>query len=147
MKRYKYLIIHLAALLCTVLIAPFATGQSGSDSYYLSSGGLVGGGGVSGSASYGATGTFGFGPMGVAASASYILNGGFAATTQQADVFFAMFAGEAVDTIPIAAKTLTVEVEEPMMIPEPGEEEDQEQEKGFWDKLLRVLRGLVGLGS
>ncbi len=47
----------------------------------------------------------------------------------------------------VVTKTLTVEVEEPVVVPEPGEDEDQEQEKGFWDKLLRVLRGLMGLGS
>jgi hypothetical protein len=47
----------------------------------------------------------------------------------------------------VVTKTLTVEVEEPVATPEPGGGEDQEQEKGFWDKLLRVLRGLVGLGS
>jgi hypothetical protein len=47
----------------------------------------------------------------------------------------------------VVTKTLTVEVEEPVVVPEPGEDEDQEEEKGFWDKLLRVLRGLVGLGS
>ena len=46
----------------------------------------------------------------------------------------------------IVTKTLTVEVEEPVVVPESADEEDQ-KEQGFWDKLLRVLRGLVGLGS
>jgi hypothetical protein len=46
----------------------------------------------------------------------------------------------------VVTKTLTVEVEEPVVVPESTDEED-EKEQGFWDKLLRVLRGLVGLGS
>ena len=46
----------------------------------------------------------------------------------------------------IVTKTLTVEVEEPVVVPESADEEDQ-KEQWFWDKLLRVLRGLVGLGS
>jgi hypothetical protein len=46
----------------------------------------------------------------------------------------------------VVTKTLTVEVEEPVVVPESADEEDQ-KEQGFWDKLLRVLRGLVGLGS
>jgi hypothetical protein len=47
----------------------------------------------------------------------------------------------------VVTKTLTVEVEEPVVTPEPGEGENQEEGQGFWDKLLRILRGLVGLGS
>jgi len=46
----------------------------------------------------------------------------------------------------VVTKTLTVEVEEPVVVPESADEEDEEKQ-GFWDKLLRVLRGLVGLGS
>ncbi|MDY7075807.1 MAG: hypothetical protein SXV54_02675 [Chloroflexota bacterium] len=49
----------------------------------------------------------------------------------------------------VVTKTLTVEVEE---LPEalPGAEQttqEQEEEEGFWDKVLRLLRGLLGLGS
>jgi hypothetical protein len=44
-------------------------------------------------------------------------------------------------------KTLTVEVEEPVVAPMEVEEEPQEQEESFWDKVLRFLRGLLGLGS
>jgi len=46
----------------------------------------------------------------------------------------------------VVTKTFTVEVEEPVVVPESADEEDEEKQ-GFWDKLLRVLRGLVGLGS
>ncbi|MBN1211624.1 MAG: T9SS type A sorting domain-containing protein [candidate division Zixibacteria bacterium] len=109
MKRYKSLIIPLMMLLCAVLMAPFAAGQSGNADYQMTNSGLVGGGGVSGNTNYIVTGTFGFGPMGVSTSSSYILNGGFAAAVQQADVFSASYIGEAVDTVPIAPITLTVE--------------------------------------
>ncbi len=47
----------------------------------------------------------------------------------------------------VVTRTLTVEVEKP---PEPTtqtEEEPSEREAGFWDKALRFLRGLLGLGS
>jgi hypothetical protein len=47
----------------------------------------------------------------------------------------------------VVTKTLTVEVEEPVVSPDSAGEEAEEQEKGFWDTVLRVLRGLVGLGS
>ena len=47
----------------------------------------------------------------------------------------------------VVTKTLTVEVEKPVEISPEAEEEAQEQEEGFWDKVLRFLRGLVGLGS
>jgi len=47
----------------------------------------------------------------------------------------------------VVTETLTVEVEVPVEVAEVGEEEAQEQEEGFWDKVLRILRGLVGLGS
>jgi hypothetical protein len=46
----------------------------------------------------------------------------------------------------IVTSTLTVEVEEPEQVileVEPS----QEEEGGFWDKVLQILRGLVGLGS
>jgi hypothetical protein len=46
----------------------------------------------------------------------------------------------------VVTKTLTVEVEEPVA-PASAEEESQEQEESFWGKVLRVLRGLLGLGS
>ncbi|MGD2144527.1 MAG: hypothetical protein PVF54_08635, partial [Anaerolineae bacterium] len=46
----------------------------------------------------------------------------------------------------VVTKTLTVEVEQPE--PTPGAEQPPlEGEAGIWRKLLRVLRGLVGLGS
>jgi hypothetical protein len=51
------------------------------------------------------------------------------------------------DQAQVVTKTLTVEVEE---VPEPTpgvEEGDAEQQLGFWRRLLRILRGLVGLGS
>jgi hypothetical protein len=43
-------------------------------------------------------------------------------------------------------QTLTVDVETP---PEevPAEESAEEGEAGFWGRILRVLRGLLGLGS
>ena len=47
----------------------------------------------------------------------------------------------------VVTKTLTVEVEKPVEISPEAEEEAQEQEESFWDKVLRFLRGLVGLGS
>jgi len=47
----------------------------------------------------------------------------------------------------VVTKTLTVEVEEPVVSPDSAGEEAEKQEKGFWDTVLRVLRGLVGLGS
>jgi hypothetical protein len=109
MKRYKSLIILLTALLCAVLIAPFAAGQSGNDNYKITNGGLVGGGGVSDNANYGANGSIGSGPMGISASGSYIVSSGFPAVTQLTDVFFVMYTGEPVDTIAIAPLTLTVE--------------------------------------
>jgi hypothetical protein len=46
----------------------------------------------------------------------------------------------------VVTKTLTVEVEEPAA-PASAEEESQQQEETFWEKVLRVLRGLLGLGS
>ena len=46
----------------------------------------------------------------------------------------------------VVTATLAVEVEEPVEAPD-VEEEPQEQEDGFWDKVLRILRGLLGLGS
>ena len=48
----------------------------------------------------------------------------------------------------VVTQTLTVEVEEPPEAPPGAEQADQEQEEeGFWDKVLRFLRGLLGLGS
>jgi hypothetical protein len=47
----------------------------------------------------------------------------------------------------VVTKTLMVEVEEPVVAPLEVEEELQEQEESFWDKVLRLLRGLLGLGS
>jgi len=46
----------------------------------------------------------------------------------------------------IVTRTLTVEVEEPVQA-DLEAEPPQEQEEGFWEKVLRILRGLVGLGS
>jgi hypothetical protein len=46
----------------------------------------------------------------------------------------------------VVTKTLTVEVEKPIEESE-AEKEAQEEEEGFWDKVLRFLRGLLGLGS
>ena len=47
----------------------------------------------------------------------------------------------------VVTKTLTVEVEKPPEAPAEAGEEPQEQEASFWDKVLRFLRGLLGLGS
>jgi hypothetical protein len=47
----------------------------------------------------------------------------------------------------VVTKTLTVEVEEPAEASAETGEGAQEQEEGFWDKVLRFLRGLLGLGS
>jgi hypothetical protein len=46
----------------------------------------------------------------------------------------------------VVTKTLTVEVEEPPEIEQEAEEQ-KEGEETFWDKVLRFLRGLLGLGS
>ena len=49
----------------------------------------------------------------------------------------------------VATETLTVEVEQPVEVAPPAEEvaEEQEREETLWDKILRFLRGLLGLGS
>ncbi len=47
----------------------------------------------------------------------------------------------------VVTQTLTVEVEAPVETPSEDGEEPQEQEAGFWNKALRFLRGLLGLGS
>jgi hypothetical protein len=47
----------------------------------------------------------------------------------------------------MVTRTLTVEVEEPVPVDPEVELSPQEQEEGFWDKVLRFLRGLLGLGS
>jgi hypothetical protein len=47
----------------------------------------------------------------------------------------------------VVTKTLTVEVEEPVEVSAEAGEGDQEQEEGFWDKVLRFFKGLLGLGS
>jgi len=50
----------------------------------------------------------------------------------------------------VVTQTLTVEVEEPPEAPPGAEQADQDQEQeeeGFWEKVLRFLRGLLGLGS
>jgi hypothetical protein len=46
----------------------------------------------------------------------------------------------------VVTTTLTVEVEEPEQV-DLEAEPSQEEEGGFWDRVLRILRGLVGLGS
>jgi hypothetical protein len=46
----------------------------------------------------------------------------------------------------IVTSTLRVEVEEPEQV-DLEAEPSQEEEGGFWDKVLQILRGLVGLGS
>ena len=43
--------------------------------------------------------------------------------------------------------TLTLDVQAPTPTPEGPESAVQEQGSGFWDRALRVLRGLFGLGS
>ena len=45
----------------------------------------------------------------------------------------------------VVTHTLTVEVEEP--VETPAEAGEESQEEGFWEKVLRILRGLLGLGS
>jgi len=47
----------------------------------------------------------------------------------------------------MVTRTLTVEVEEPVPADVEAELSPQEQEEGFWDKVLRFLRALLGLGS
>ena len=47
----------------------------------------------------------------------------------------------------MVTETLTVEVEEPIEAPPEAEEEPEEQEETLWDTVLRILRGLLGLGS
>jgi len=48
----------------------------------------------------------------------------------------------------VVTKTLTVEVEEPLDVaPEAEQFPEEEEQEGFWDKVLRFLRGLLGLGS
>lgn len=51
------------------------------------------------------------------------------------------------DQSQVVTHTLTVEVEQPVEAPTGPGEEAQDQEEGFWGKALRVLRGLLGLGS
>jgi hypothetical protein len=46
----------------------------------------------------------------------------------------------------VVTRTLTVEVEKPEQV-NLEVEPSQEEEGGFWDRVLRILRGLVGLGS
>ena len=46
----------------------------------------------------------------------------------------------------VVTETMTVEVEEPVVVEEQADEESQEQE-GPWDRVLRILRALLGLGS
>ncbi|MBE9470871.1 MAG: IPT/TIG domain-containing protein [Chloroflexi bacterium] len=47
----------------------------------------------------------------------------------------------------VVTQTLAVQVEEPPEAPPGTGEESQEQEENFWDKVLRFLRGMLGLGS
>jgi hypothetical protein len=47
----------------------------------------------------------------------------------------------------VVTKTLTIPVEEPATASAGAAENAQEQGGGFWDKVLRALRGLLGLGS
>jgi hypothetical protein len=47
----------------------------------------------------------------------------------------------------VITKTLTIPVEEPAPAGAVAAENAQEQRGGFWDKVLRALRGLLGLGS
>jgi hypothetical protein len=51
------------------------------------------------------------------------------------------------DQARVMTKTLVVEVEEPREPAPEAEQASTEQEAGFWRRLLRILRGLVGLGS
>jgi len=47
----------------------------------------------------------------------------------------------------MVTKTLMVEVERPLEAEPEPERESEEGEESFWDKVLRFLRGLLGLGS
>ncbi len=42
---------------------------------------------------------------------------------------------------------LTVEVKAPLEPPSEGKAEPEAEAAGFWDKVLRFLQGLLGLGS
>jgi hypothetical protein len=44
-------------------------------------------------------------------------------------------------------ETLTVEIEEPLDAAPEAEQSPEEQEEGFWEKVLRFLKGMLGLGS
>jgi hypothetical protein len=48
----------------------------------------------------------------------------------------------------VVTETLTVEVEGPLdAFPEAGQIPEEQEEEGFWGKVLRFLRGMLGLGS
>jgi hypothetical protein len=48
----------------------------------------------------------------------------------------------------VVTETLTVEVEQPVEVaPQAEEVAEEEREETLWDKILRFLRGLFGLGS
>ena len=52
------------------------------------------------------------------------------------------------DQAQVVTEKLTLEVEEPVEAPPEGEgAPEEEQEETFWDRVLRFLRGLLGLGS
>jgi hypothetical protein len=51
------------------------------------------------------------------------------------------------DQAQVVTKTLSVEVQEPPHARPAAEQASAGQEAGFWRKVLRILRGLVGLGS
>ena len=52
------------------------------------------------------------------------------------------------DQAQVVIEKLTVEVEEPVAeLPEGEEAPEEEQEETLWERVLRFLRGLLGLGS
>ena len=107
MKRYKYLLIPLVLGLCSVLIAPAASGQGYNA--VLTNGGYTGGGGAGSSDNFELLGTFGNGPMGYGASTNYVLNGGPVGSIPEGDIFFAVYdMPQAIDTVAVAPRVLTV---------------------------------------
>jgi hypothetical protein len=51
------------------------------------------------------------------------------------------------DQSQVVTRTLTVEVEEPEPVAPESELSPEEQEESPWDRVLRFIRGLFGLGS
>jgi hypothetical protein len=47
----------------------------------------------------------------------------------------------------VVTETLTVEIEEPLDAAPEAEQSPEEQEEGFWGKVLRFIKGMLGLGS